>query len=52
MSYKIEFKPIGFVKTDVSTVPRHWTISDVKGKIVIDEVYTKGINPKTAVTFK
>lgn len=40
---KIEFKSIGFVKTDVPTVPRHWTISDVEGKIVIDEVYTKGI---------
>jgi tRNA-Thr(GGU) m(6)t(6)A37 methyltransferase TsaA len=43
MSYKIEFKPIGFVKTDVLTVPRHWTISDIEGKIVIDEVYTKGL---------
>ncbi len=43
MSYKIEFKPIGFVKTDVSKVPRHWTISDIEGKIVIDEVYTKGL---------
>jgi len=40
---KIEFKPIGFVKTDASTVPRHWTISDVEGMIVIDEVYTKGL---------
>lgn len=40
---KIEFKPIGFVKTDVSTVPRHWTISDVEGMIVIDEIYTEGL---------
>jgi len=40
---KIEFKPIGFVKTDVSTVPRHWTISDVEGIIVIDEMYTEGL---------
>jgi tRNA-Thr(GGU) m(6)t(6)A37 methyltransferase TsaA len=40
---KIEFKPIGFVKTDVSTVPRHWTISDVEGMIVIDEMYTEGL---------
>ncbi len=40
---KIEFKPIGYVKTDVSTVPRHWTISDVEGMIVIDEIYTEGL---------
>jgi hypothetical protein len=31
---KIEFKPIGFVKTDISIVPRHWTISDVEGMLV------------------
>ena len=40
---KIEFKPIGFVKTDVSIVPRHWTISDVEGMIVIDGMYTEGL---------
>jgi len=40
---KIEFKPIGFVKTDASTVPRHWTVSDVEGRIVIDEIYTEGL---------
>ena len=40
---KIEFKPVGFVKIDVSTVPRHWTISDVEGIIVIDEMYTEGL---------
>lgn len=40
---KIEFKPIGFVKTDVPTVPRHWTISDVEGKLVIYEKYTEGL---------
>jgi len=40
---KIEFKPIGFVKTDVLNIPRHWTISDVEGMIVIDKVYTEGL---------
>lgn len=40
---KIEFKPIGFVKTDVPTVPRHWTISDVEGKLIIYEKYTEGL---------
>ncbi|MGB9716626.1 MAG: tRNA (N6-threonylcarbamoyladenosine(37)-N6)-methyltransferase TrmO [Thermodesulfovibrionales bacterium] len=43
MSYKIELKPIGFVKTDASIVPRHWTISDVEGMIIIDEMYTEGL---------
>ncbi len=40
---KIEFKPIGFVKTDIQTVPRHWTVSDVEGEIIIDEVYAQGL---------
>ena len=39
----INLKTIGFIKTDVTTVPRHWTLSDVTGKIVIDEPYTKGM---------
>jgi len=39
----IEFKTIGFVETDATVVPRHWTLSDVTGKIVIDEAYTKGM---------
>ncbi len=44
MSYKIELKPIGFVKTDASIVPRHWTISDVEGTLIIDDMYAKGLN--------
>lgn len=40
---KIEFKPIGFVETDFSSAPRHWTISDVEGMIVIDKMYTEGL---------
>ncbi|MBE0425885.1 MAG: tRNA (N6-threonylcarbamoyladenosine(37)-N6)-methyltransferase TrmO [Nitrospirae bacterium] len=40
---EIEFKPIGFVQTDVATVPRHWSISDVEGMIVIDKIYTDGL---------
>jgi tRNA-Thr(GGU) m(6)t(6)A37 methyltransferase TsaA len=39
----IDLKTIGFIRTDVTTVPRHWTISEVTGKIVIDEAYTQGI---------
>ena len=40
---KIELTPIGFVKTAVVRVPRHWTISDAEGMIVVDESYRKGL---------
>lgn len=40
---KIYLEPIGFVRTDVEKVPRHWTISDVEGSIVIDEQYKEGL---------
>ncbi len=40
---KIEFVPIGFVKTDVKEIPRHWSISDAEGKIIIDEKYIEGL---------
>ncbi len=40
---KIEFEPIGFVKTETENVPRHWTISDAEGTIVIDEQYKEGL---------
>jgi tRNA-Thr(GGU) m(6)t(6)A37 methyltransferase TsaA len=39
----IILKAIGTVHTDADTVPRHWTVSDVKGKLVIDEQYRKGL---------
>ena len=40
---KIEMKPIGFVQTDAEKVPRHWTVSDLKGSLVIDEKYIDGL---------
>lgn len=39
----IEFKPIGYVKTDIEKMPRHWTVSDVEGVLVIDEQYREGL---------
>jgi len=36
-------KPIGFVSTDAATIPRSWSVSDVKGKLVIDESYVEGL---------
>lgn len=40
---KIEMKPIGFVKTDILNVPRHWTVSEAEGSIVVEEKYREGI---------
>lgn len=40
---KIELEPIGFIRTDVEKVPRHWTISEAEGMIVVDEQYTEGL---------
>ncbi|MCL5024532.1 MAG: tRNA (N6-threonylcarbamoyladenosine(37)-N6)-methyltransferase TrmO [Nitrospirae bacterium] len=40
---KIELEPIGFVRTDVEKVPRHWTVSDAEGIIVIDAQYKEGL---------
>src|SRR5919202_1473257 len=39
----IELKPIGFVRTDATEVPRHWSVSDVEGTLIIDEEYLEGL---------
>ena len=39
----IELKPIGFVRTDATEVPRHWSISDVEEMLIIDEEYLEGL---------
>jgi len=39
----IEFRPIGFVRTDAQELPRHWSVSDVEGTLVIDEEYSEGL---------
>jgi tRNA-Thr(GGU) m(6)t(6)A37 methyltransferase TsaA len=40
---EVTFRPIGFVKTDVKNLPRHWTVSDVEGTLVIDNGYLEGL---------
>lgn len=42
-SGSILLKPIGFVHTDVEEVPRHWTLSSVEGKLVIEDSYLAGM---------
>ncbi len=39
----IVFKPIGIVRTQAASVPRHWTVSDVEGTLCIDETYQEGL---------
>jgi tRNA (adenine37-N6)-methyltransferase len=40
---KIELSPIGIVRTETEDVPRHWTVSDTEGTIIVDEQYIKGL---------
>ncbi|MBW1834903.1 MAG: SAM-dependent methyltransferase [Deltaproteobacteria bacterium] len=46
MSIKME--PIGFVQTDAEKIPRHWSISDEEGTLVIDEKYLHGLKEFTS----
>ena len=39
----IEMNSIGAVYTGEQNIPRHWTVSDVEGTLVIDEDYLEGI---------
>ena len=39
----IEMRPIGFVHHEFEKVPRHWSVSDVEGKLIINDEYLEGI---------
>jgi tRNA-Thr(GGU) m(6)t(6)A37 methyltransferase TsaA len=39
----IVFHPIGHVRHQAASVPRHWSVSDVEGELVIDERYAPAI---------
>lgn len=41
---QVTFTPIGFVRTEAETVPRHWTVSDVKGTLEIHKDYAEGLS--------
>lgn len=36
-------EPIGTVHTTATKLPRHWTVSDVEGTLVIDDPYREGL---------
>jgi tRNA-Thr(GGU) m(6)t(6)A37 methyltransferase TsaA len=40
---KIEFHPIGVVRTESRILPRHWSVSDVEGWLEIDPAYAPGL---------
>lgn len=37
------FKPIGYVRVKSDNIPRHWSISDVEGEIILEPEYTLGL---------
>lgn len=39
----IQLEPIGYFQTDAESVPRHWTVSDVEGKLIINKEYEEGL---------
>lgn len=39
----IILEPIGTAHTDADDVPRHWTVSDVEGTLVVDPAYADGL---------
>jgi tRNA-Thr(GGU) m(6)t(6)A37 methyltransferase TsaA len=34
---------IGFVRTDAETIPRHWSVSDTEGTLIIKDEYIEGL---------
>lgn len=44
----VNLDPIGTAHTDAAAIPRHWTLSDVEGTLVIDPEYTDGLSDISA----
>ena len=40
---QITLNPIGTAHTNAADIPRHWTVSDVEGALVIDPQYTEAL---------
>jgi len=40
----IELEPIGVARVEVEKIPRHWSISEVEGALVIDDKYLEGLS--------
>jgi tRNA-Thr(GGU) m(6)t(6)A37 methyltransferase TsaA len=39
----VKMKYIGFVRTSAVNIPRHWSVSDVEGSLVIKDEYSEGL---------
>lgn len=40
---RIIMEPIGVVRTQAEKVPRHWTVSDLEGRLLVHEEYREGL---------
>ncbi|MCK8601153.1 tRNA (N6-threonylcarbamoyladenosine(37)-N6)-methyltransferase TrmO [Desulfoferrobacter suflitae] len=40
---RIIMEPIGVVRTQAEKVPRHWTVSDLEGRLLVHEEYRQGL---------
>jgi tRNA-Thr(GGU) m(6)t(6)A37 methyltransferase TsaA len=40
---QLSLTSIGTAHTDADSIPRHWTVSDVEGTLVIDPEYAEGL---------
>lgn len=40
---QICFEPIGWVRTEAASVPRHWSVSDVAGRLEIKPEFAPGL---------
>ncbi len=40
---RVALTAIGVVRTNAEKIPRHWTISDVVGQVVLEERYERGL---------
>jgi len=41
---QMTLQSIGTAHTDAASIPRHWTVSDVEGTLVIDPAYREGLS--------
>lgn len=44
----IAMSPIGVFHTDETSIPRHWSVSEVEGQLEIDPAYMEGLKDITA----
>lgn len=43
METTVTMRPIGFLHTRAREIPRHWSLSEIEGKIIVDDQYIGGL---------